>query len=64
MIAAEALRLHLLADQHADGDRGGVVDFGDQHGLALVLPQLLGVAVEAERDDSDVDVAAGPRLRR
>ncbi len=45
--------------QHADGNRCGVVDLGDLHGLALVLPELLGVAEEAERDDRDVDVAVG-----
>ena len=57
-----ALRLELLADQHADRHRAGVVDLRDLHGLALVLPQLLGVAEQAEGDDADVDVAVGERL--
>ena len=58
---AEALRAHLLAEQHADRNRCGVVDLGDLHGLALVLPQLLGVAEQAERDDRHVDIAPPPK---
>ena len=56
---AEALCAHLLAEQHADRNRCGVVDLGDLHRLSLVLPQLLGVTEQAERHDRDVDVTAG-----
>ncbi|SHW23397.1 Uncharacterised protein [Mycobacteroides abscessus subsp. abscessus] len=34
----KALSLHLLADQHAHGDGGGVVHLCAQHRLGLVLP--------------------------
>ena len=61
---AEALCPHLLAEQHADRNRCGVVDLGDLDGLALVLPQLLGVAEQAERHDRDVDIAAWRTPRR
>src|SRR4029077_19988619 len=40
----EALSAHLLSEQHPHRNRCGVVDFGDLNGLALVLPQLLGIA--------------------
>ncbi len=59
---AEALRPHLLAEQHANRNRCGVVDFGDLHRLALVLPQLFGIAEQAERHDRHVDITAGERL--
>ncbi len=55
---AEALCAHLLAEEHSDGNRSGVVDLGDLHGLALVLPQFLGVAEQTERHDRHVDIAA------
>ncbi len=56
---AEALCAHLLAEQHPDRNRCGVVDLGDLHGFALVLPQLLGVAEQAERHDRDIYITPG-----
>ncbi len=62
MIRPEPWVAHLLSEQDTDRNCCGVVDFGDLHGLALVLPQLLGVAEKAERHDGHVDITAGERL--
>jgi hypothetical protein len=40
----DALLAHPLTEQDTHRNRGGVVDLGDLHRLALVLPQLLGVS--------------------
>lgn len=57
-----ALGAHLVAEQHADRHRGGVVDVGDLDGFALILPEFLGVAEQPERDNRDVDITVRPGL--
>ena len=52
-----ALLLHLLAQQHTDGHRAGEVHLCGLHGELLVLPLLLVIAQDSERDDRDVDIA-------
>src|SRR5699024_5794238 len=54
---AVALLLHLLTQQHTDGHRAGEVNLCGLHGQLLVLPLLLVIAQDSERDDRDVDIA-------
>ena len=57
-----ALALDLPGERRADTDRADVVDLGEPDRGVVVLPGLLLVAEDAERDEDDVEVAAGRGL--
>ena len=59
---SEPLRTQLLPQQHTHRHRGRVVDVGLGDGQLLVLPRLLVVALDTERDDRHVDVPTGECL--